>query len=517
MQQRVPTPVPGVDVFKLPLNTLEGFVLSRVDGSASVEDISIMSGIDKDRVLSILTRLSELGAVQLSWLGSRPKPPGPARQATTPLDRAAEPPPAPDAHFARRTARFDPAEHDPSVGIPAESRRRILNAVAAIEGMNLYQVLGVKRDADKKAIRNAYFELSKLFHPDAYFGKELGAFRPKMEAVFKKLTEAYDTLGKAKRRAEYDEYLASTEQTQRVRQTLESIELTSEEVEAHRAAVTQAQQPVARRAESSSTLRAAMTPPSAPDAEREARTSLRAQSTNAERRARVRDRLLQRMKAVSSMRPPEPASPSDMAGAKPSDPVPSDQRRRSLIDGLKQSIRAATVVTSAPSAQLQSLMKKAREAEQAGDVLGAAGQLQVALSIEPNDPDVVREYDRVSKVVARNLAANYEKQALYEEKTGNWKAAARSWGRASDGRPEDPESARRTAEAMLKSSGDLHRAQAYAQRAVTLDGKSVQNLTVLARVYLAAGLKLNAIRELEKAAQLAPKDEMVNNLLREVR
>ena len=123
----------------------------------------------------------------------------------------------------------------------------------------------------------------------------------------------------------------------------------------------------------------------------------------------------------------------------------------------------------------------------------------------------------MSKVVARNLAANYEKQALYEEKTGNWKAAARSWGRASDGRPEDPNAARRTAEAMLKSSGDLHRAQVYAQRAVTLDGKSVQNLTVLARVYLAAGLKLNAIRELEKAAQLAPKDEMVNNLLREVR
>jgi hypothetical protein len=34
---------------------------------------------------------------------------------------------------------------------------------------------------------------------------------------------------------------------------------------------------------------------------------------------------------------------------------------------------------------------------------------------------------------------------------------------------------------------------------------------------LAAGLKLNALRELEKAAHLAPNDEMVNNLLREAR
>jgi tetratricopeptide (TPR) repeat protein len=137
--------------------------------------------------------------------------------------------------------------------------------------------------------------------------------------------------------------------------------------------------------------------------------------------------------------------------------------------------------------------------------------------MEPNNPDLIREYDRVSKVVARNLAANYEKQAQYEEKTGNWQAAARSWSRASYGRPEDVVAARRAAEAMLKASADLHRAQTYAQRAVQLEGRNVENLTVLARVYLAAGLKLNALRELEKAAQLAPKDEMVNNLLREVK
>jgi curved DNA-binding protein CbpA len=527
MQHRVPTPVPGVDIYKLPLSTVEGFVLSRVDGAASVEDISIMSGVDKDKVLSILTRLAELGAVELAWLGGRARRSGTGRQAIAPLGRTAEPIAAPDAHFAPRMPRFDPSEHEKGVQIPIEGRRRILNACLAIEGMDLYEVLGVQRSADKKAIRNAYFELSKVFHPDAYFGKELGSFKPKMEAVFKRLTEAYDTLGKPKKRAEYDEYLAATEQTNRARKTLESIELTQNEFTAHAAVDARLRPPRAREpvpaADSSqpprsTTLRVAMPPPTAPAAERAARASLRPQPTNAERRARVRDRLLQRMKVGSSMQPP--AAPSESLSGPPSAPPIGenrDQRRRSLIDGLKQSIRAAAVVTRAPSAQIQSLMKKAREGEQAGDVLLAASHLQLALSIEPNDPTIIEEYDRVSKVVARNLAANYEKQAVYEEKTGNWKAAARSWSRASDGRPEDPSAARRAAEAMLKSSGDLHRAQTYAQRAVSLDRSSVQNLTVLARVYLAAGLKLNAVRELEKAAQLAPKDEMVNNLLREVR
>jgi curved DNA-binding protein CbpA len=541
MQQRVPTPVPGVDIYKLPLSTLEGFVLSRVDGAASVEDISIMSGIDMDQVLSILTRLADLGAVELSWLGARARRTGNNRQpAVTPgtnrqpavtsgtnrqpivPGRAPEPVAAPDAHFAPRTPRFDPSENDSAVQIPVESRRRISNAFLAMEGMNLYQVLGLPRSADKKAIRNAYFELSKLFHPDAYFGRELGSFKGKMEAVFKRLTEAYDTLGKAKRRAEYDEYLASTEQTTRARRTLQSIDLA--DIEAHRAAAARAHPPDEpnESAERSTSPRVAISPPSAPPAEREARvpppppSPPRPQPTNAERRARVRDRLLQRMKVVSSMRPPAP-------GGKPSEP-PSDaagegdrdQRRRNAIDGLRQSITASSAVTSTPNAQIQSLLRKAAEAEQASDVLQAATHLQLALSIEPNNPDILREYDRVSKVVARNLAANYEKQALYEEKTGNWQAAARSWCRASDGKPDDPNAARRTAEAMLKASSDLYRAQVYAQRAVSL-ARSVENLTVLARVYLAAGLKLNAIRELEKAAQLAPKDEMVNNLLREVR
>ena len=69
---------------------------------------------------------------------------------------------------------------------------------------------------------------------------------------------------------------------------------------------------------------------------------------------------------------------------------------------------------------------------------------------------------------------------------------------------------------MLKAHGDLHRAQRYAQKAVRLVA-NVANRTVLARVYLEAGLRSNAQRELEEAAKLDPGDEMVKNLLREAR
>ncbi|MFI5308899.1 MAG: J domain-containing protein, partial [Polyangiales bacterium] len=175
---RIPTPVSGLDVRRLPLNTTEGFVLSRVDGSASVEDISMMSGIDAQRVLGILDRLAELGAVGLPWANSRPKP-APARREGGTLTGEKSPPPArpPDAHFVPKRTRYASSELDEKVDIPVDTRRRILNAFYALEGLDLYAVLGVERKADKRAIRNAYFELSKLFHPDAHFGKQLGGFK----------------------------------------------------------------------------------------------------------------------------------------------------------------------------------------------------------------------------------------------------------------------------------------------------------------------------------------------------
>ncbi|HMI93601.1 MAG TPA: DnaJ domain-containing protein, partial [Polyangiales bacterium] len=204
MQPRVPSLVPGVDLYALPLSTIEGFVISRVDGNASVEDISMMAGIDQQRLIGILERLRDLGAVELRWMGEGGKPPPVA--VAKPV-RATEP----DAHFAAGETRYSPSELNQDVDIPVVGRRRILNAFHSLENRDMYTLLGVARDAEKKEIREAYFELSKLFHPDAYFGKDLGAFKAKMEAVFKRLTEAYDVLGKNKKRAEYDQYLASTE------------------------------------------------------------------------------------------------------------------------------------------------------------------------------------------------------------------------------------------------------------------------------------------------------------------
>jgi molecular chaperone DnaJ len=59
-----------------------------------------------------------------------------------------------------------------------------------------YKVLGVSADASEKEITRAYRKLAKQYHPDA---------NPGSEDRFKEISAAYDVLGDADKRKEYDE------------------------------------------------------------------------------------------------------------------------------------------------------------------------------------------------------------------------------------------------------------------------------------------------------------------------
>lgn len=60
-----------------------------------------------------------------------------------------------------------------------------------------YEVLGIPRDADKKAIKGAFRQLALKYHPDR--NKEPGA-----EDRFREIAEAYAVLSDPKKRADYD-------------------------------------------------------------------------------------------------------------------------------------------------------------------------------------------------------------------------------------------------------------------------------------------------------------------------
>ena len=63
-----------------------------------------------------------------------------------------------------------------------------------------YDVLGVERGADEKAIKRAYKKLAMQYHPDRTKGDKA------KEEKFKEIQEAYEILGDKEKRADYDQY-----------------------------------------------------------------------------------------------------------------------------------------------------------------------------------------------------------------------------------------------------------------------------------------------------------------------
>lgn len=68
---------------------------------------------------------------------------------------------------------------------------------------DLFTLLGVAPGAEPQVVKAAFFALSKKLHPDRYFRKELGDFRPKLERVFEALSRAHQTLTRPEKREAY--------------------------------------------------------------------------------------------------------------------------------------------------------------------------------------------------------------------------------------------------------------------------------------------------------------------------
>ncbi|PTW62785.1 molecular chaperone DnaJ [Breoghania corrubedonensis] len=66
--------------------------------------------------------------------------------------------------------------------------------------LDYYEVLGVTREADDKTLKSAFRKLAMKFHPDRNPGDS------DAEAKFKEISEAYDVLKDAERRAAYDRF-----------------------------------------------------------------------------------------------------------------------------------------------------------------------------------------------------------------------------------------------------------------------------------------------------------------------
>jgi curved DNA-binding protein CbpA len=110
---------------------------------------------------------------------------------------------------------FNPADLSEDVDLDVAHRREILFLAATMDGWTHWQALGVPWNASVDAARDAYREKVKVFHPDRYPGRRLGSFRPRLERIFRRLTEARDALSEEVARAAYARKTAPPEEIAR--------------------------------------------------------------------------------------------------------------------------------------------------------------------------------------------------------------------------------------------------------------------------------------------------------------
>jgi tetratricopeptide (TPR) repeat protein len=241
-ENATPTCIPGVDIEQLSETPTpdEFFLYSRIDGERTVGELCATSGLGRDATLESLRRLLELGLIDVP--GAEVSTPNPVDDASESEEETDEvrPSPSPESSAGDRDSSEAEEETGASTGsqtgldlshlpvppsdfdfdddllerdLPLEEtkRRELLCLHDQLDAIDYYQFFGVEPDASAREIKHAYFKLSKRYHPDRYFEKDLGPFADIVETVFQHITRGHRILSDPEKRDAYDAQLDEPE------------------------------------------------------------------------------------------------------------------------------------------------------------------------------------------------------------------------------------------------------------------------------------------------------------------
>jgi curved DNA-binding protein CbpA len=471
-EERIPRQIEGADLGAHDKSPQEAFVHSCIDGVLNVDDIADLTVLEPALVSEAIERLISSGLVE--WVRGKVSSAPPAAQLIE------------------------------DVEIDEALQETIVQTFKRADRLNHYELLGVATDAERSEIRKAYFALSKTFHPDSYYGKRLGSFKGQMEVIFRKVTDAYEVIGRQQKREAYDRYLNRSIVVSAAEQKISRVE---ERAQAMSKALTRA--PIAERQAGPVDSEAPSRdwqPTQAPPTKT---TSAVPGSPERDRMQRKRELLERKLRGRSMGRPKKSGSVRSMPA--PTAKVGAKTALRDLTRSLKHTAGLTGGVDRA-----EHHIEAARMAEAKGDLAAAATALRIAITLDSSRSDVQEQYRRVNSHLRVQLLDIHREQATYEEENNLWSAASISWAKVAEAAPEDPIAPRRAARALLSAGGDLRKARDFAQRSLDLAPDSLEARVLLARIYIHAGMDNSAAKELDEAAKLDPGHEMVKNLRKQL-
>ncbi len=166
--------VPNLDRSRLGLGDDELTLLALIGRATVIKDVLERCGLPEAKAIATLLALRAKGVIV------------PAKVTKPP------PPPA-------MTSAASQEEIDLDEGRKAE----ILAMETKLEGVDHFAALGLEPGAPPEEVKRVFYEASKKFHPDRFFGKNLGSFKSRIERIFRRLTEAQNVLSDLDKRNAY--------------------------------------------------------------------------------------------------------------------------------------------------------------------------------------------------------------------------------------------------------------------------------------------------------------------------
>ncbi|HEX7670636.1 MAG TPA: hypothetical protein VF395_13675, partial [Polyangiaceae bacterium] len=361
----------------------------------------------------------------------------------------------------------------------------------------------------------AYFGVVSTFHPDKYYGKSLGTFKPKLERIFQRVTQAHDTLTLPQQREEYDRFLESQLATRALEIVADPASALPEVDEIFREMEREARLAAAASASSAPPGAAAQGAPTAPGTSGATVLNVQGSSPPVESAVRPRASMTpeERRRALARKLggsiPPPAARP-----AQPQESIAAPSAREAAADSLKRRYEAH--LTRARDERLKRYIQAADDAVTAKNMVAATNALRIAVSLAPEDLALAERFETTERQAAAGLADQYIEQAKYEERRGDFTLAAQAYERALRGRPS-AQLHERVAHCFLETRGDPKKASDHARKAVEMAPREVAYRITLSRVYARAGMEQSALGELERARTLDPSDDTIKDWIKRVK
>ncbi|HUT52464.1 MAG TPA: DnaJ domain-containing protein [bacterium] len=450
----VPLVCEGDDLLAQNVTPEEGFLISRLHGTLTVEALCSQTGLGKQKTLALLASLRKKGII--SFHDHECAAP---REDTAPAADAVEPDPA-SAPAARV---FTLSELKKIIRKERPKGEQLVPVIEAIfenlEHLSYYDLLGISGKADQQQVKKAYLKATKSFHPDRFYRKADREFRRKLQEIFKQANKGYRALSDEEARKAYDASLGVVEE-----------EPEEEVIEA-------------------------------------APLKARSRSVKGEpspwKRIRVSKARPVEEKTRAPKRVEEPAKPKGpmlkLGFGEASKPVSALLQK---MEKAKQESQGAYLD------QAEKFYKGAMIEKERRNLNAAKINLKLALEYSRGNPKYKEALAELEKREGAQKGEQEFKRGLDAQAEGDLRSAAMHYKEALRAGFENAKLLQRLAELVMELDNNFERARGLVLKAIEMEPGIVDYHMTLARAYKGLNQKAAAIVQLEKVLKIEPKNKL---------